>query len=84
MHLRGPPLLGISLERNLARVWIDVLPGDHRGRDLIEPAHGVEFAIEVARMLPTCRVAISRAPPPVGPLVHMRHCPATIRMPTAR
>jgi hypothetical protein len=47
------PLLIESLERDAARLRVDVLAGDDRGRDLVEPVLCVHFSAEVAGVLGT-------------------------------
>ncbi|MGB2921517.1 MAG: phage major capsid protein [Mycobacterium sp.] len=48
LHLHLPPSLCVVAERNLARLWVDVLPGDDRRRNLVEPPLSVDLAGEAS------------------------------------
>lgn len=49
-----------------ARTRIGVLAGDHPGGDLVEPASGVDFALEVTSVLPAVEGAVASAQCAVG------------------
>lgn len=66
------PLLRVLLERDPSSLWVDVLAGDDAGRDLVEPALGVELAVEVAGVLLAVEVAVAGPPFAVGALLDVR------------
>ncbi len=69
VRLDGPPFLRVLLEGLLRRPWVDVLPGDHAGRDLVDPPLGVDLAVEVARVLLAVEIAVASTPFAVGALL---------------
>ncbi len=73
VHLHGAPPLGVLPERDRAGLRIDVTPGDHRRRDLIDPPLGIDLAGEVARALLACRVPVPRPPTTVRTLLNVGH-----------
>lgn len=72
VRLAGPPLLRVLLEGLLRRARVDVLTGDHAGRDLVEPALGVDLAVEVAGVFLAVEVAVAGTPFAVGSLLDIR------------
>lgn len=73
VHLRGAPLLGVRLEGDLAGARVDVLAGDDRGGDLVEPALRLDLAGEVLGVLLARLVAVAGAPSAVWPLLDVGH-----------
>jgi hypothetical protein len=69
VHLRGAPLLGVLPEGDLAGARVDVLAGDDRGGDLVEPALRLDLAGEVLGVLLARFVAVAGAPSAVWPLL---------------
>ena len=61
-----PPLLGVVAERQPAGLRIDVLPGDDRRRDFVEPALPVDLPLEVLGVFATFGVAVAGTPAVVG------------------
>jgi hypothetical protein len=62
VHLGGAPPLGVVPERRAPGPRVDVLPGDNRRGDVVEPPLSVRLAGEVARVLAAVRVAVPGPP----------------------
>jgi hypothetical protein len=69
MDLGLAPRLGVVTEQDPAGVGVDVLAGDDRRGDLIDPALGVDLASEVAGVLLSPGVSVAGAPAPIRALL---------------
>jgi hypothetical protein len=70
--LAGAPLLRVRLERSFRGPRVDVLAGDDAGGDFVEPALGVDLAVEVTCVLLAVEVAVAGAPLAVRALLNIR------------
>jgi hypothetical protein len=73
VNLRSPPPLGVLAECHLARARVDVLPGHHGRRDLVEPPLSVDLPREVAGVLAAAGIAVAGAPATVRALRDTGH-----------
>jgi hypothetical protein len=62
VHLAGPPLLGVRLERDTPSARIHVFASVHARRDLIQPTLRVGLAGEMFSVFLACLVAVACPP----------------------
>jgi hypothetical protein len=73
MDLRRPPRLGVLLECDTARLWVDVLASDDRRTDFVEPLLRIDLALEVLGVFLASVVAVARTPTTVSPSLDACH-----------